>query len=321
MKKIVLWSLAIILFFPKILPAQAQSSPFRILTASNVRIRQEPNASAPEITKLALGTLVQELGRTPQPETIGTVQDYWYQIGLPDGRQGWIFGGFTMAYEETQRDAIYQQITQARLKREHLNWFDQIDLVRFLTRASEEVRLPAIAAELKLARLRVLRQSVEPLQSPPPEFQEWVQEQQTDIYYSEIQGKWLVWSNLFWDLQSEYQSFPIADDIAWEAAQNPTGGECEEYLPCHLSRINQSYGKYLTLYPTGKYTPQALQTLSEWLQNFTQHKYSDYDLSGYLLLQRELKRLRSSAEATSVPEKTGVLDQLDQIARLHLRRE
>ncbi len=316
-----MWNLAIILFFPKILPAQAQSSPFRILTASNVRIRQEPNASAPEITKLALGAPGAGAWANAAAGHWNSAGLLVSQIGLPDGRQGWIFGGFTMAYEETQRDAIYQQITQARLEREHLNWFDQIDLVRFLTRASEEVRLPAIAAELKLARLRMLRQSVEPLQSPPPEFQEWVQEQQTDIYYSEIQGKWLVWSNLFWDLQSEYQSFPIADDIAWEAAQNPTGGECEEYLPCHLSRINQSYGKYLTLYPTGKYTPEALQTLSEWLQNFTQHKYSDYDLSGYLLLQRELKRLRSSAEATSVPEKTGVLDQLDQIARLHLRRE
>ncbi|GAK60030.1 hypothetical protein U27_07017 [Candidatus Vecturithrix granuli] len=321
MKKIFLWGLAMILFFLEIMPIQAQNSSFRILTASNVRIRQKPNASAPEVTKLALGTLVQELGRTPKQETIGAVQDYWYQIAIPDGQQGWIFGGFTMVYQETQREAIYQEITQARLKREQLNWFDQIDLVRFLTHASGEVSTPAIAAELKLARLRVLRQSLEPLQNPPPEFQAWIQEQQANIYYAEIQGTWLVLPNVFWDLYAEYQTLPIADDIAWEAAQNPVGGECEGYVPCHLSRINQSYGRYLTLYPTGKYTSTALHTISEELQNFTQHKYTDYDRTGYLTLQNEIKRLRSIVEATSIPEKVGVLEQLEQIARLHLHRE
>lgn len=166
----------------------------------------------------------------------------------------------------------------------------------------------------------MLGQSLEPLQNPPPEFQEWIHEQQANIYYAEIQGTWLVLPNLLWNLYAGYQTLPIADDIAWEAAQNPLGGECEGYVPCHLSRINQSYGKYLTRYPAGKYTSNALQTISEWLQHFTQHKYTEYDRTGYLTLQNELKRLRSIVEATSIPEKTGVLDQLDQIARLHLQR-
>ena len=317
-----LWSIAIIWVLLETMSVHAApSSPVRIITGSNVRVRQEPTTSAKEISKLALGTLVQELGRTSKQETIGNMQDYWYQIGFADGQQGWIFGSFTMPYSEAKRDTIYQEITRARLSRDQLNFFDQIDLVRFLTHASAEVSTPEIAAELKLARLRVLRQSLEPLQTPPPEFEEWTQEQQANIYYGEIQGRWLVWSNLFWDLHAQYQTLPIADDIAWEAAQNPSGGECEGYVPCHLSRINQSYGKYLTLYPAGKYTLNALQIIRELLQHFTQHKYTDYDRSGYLTLQQELTRLRSTIEATTASEKTHVLDQLNQIAQLHLQRE
>lgn len=317
-----LLSIAIMVLFLEMIAGQAESdAPMRIITASNVRVRQEPKASAQEVAKVLLGVLVQELGRTPQKEVIGTVEDYWYQIGIPDVGQGWVFGGFTLPYDEARRDALYQEITQMRLKRVQLNWFDQIDFVRFLTRASAEVQNPGIAADFKLTRLRVLRQSIQLLQNPPPEFQEWIQEQQANIYYAEIQGTWLVLPNIFWELCAEYQALPIADDIAWEAAQNPVGGECEGYVPCHLSRINQSYGRYLTLYPAGKYAPTALQAISEELQNFTQHKYTDYDRTGYLTLQNERRRLRSIVEATSIPEKVGVLDQLEQIARLHLHRE
>lgn len=297
------------------------ANPTRIVSASNVRVRQEPKASAQEVTKLALGTLVQELGRTPQQEVIGTVQDYWYQIVVPDGQQGWIFGGFTMAYDETRRDAIYQEIVQARLKREQLNWFDQIDLARFLTRISAEVQDPAMAAEFKLMRLRVLRQSLQPSQNPPPEFQEWVQEQQAYIYYAEIQGTWLVLPNVLWELHTEYQGLPIADNIAWEAAQNPSGGECEGYLPCVLSRTNQTYGRYMGFFPQGKYASNALEAINGVLHDFTQHKYDEYDRTGFLTLQNELKRLRSILEATSLPQKAAVLEQLDQIVRLHLQRE
>lgn len=292
----------------------------RIISASNVRVRQEPKASAQEVTKLVLGTLVQELGRTPQQEVIGTVQDYWYQIALPDGRQGWIFGGFTMVYDETRRDAIYQEIVQARLKREQLNWFDQIDLVRFLTRVSAEVQEPEIAAEFKLMRLRVLRQSLQPGQNPPPEFQEWIQEQQAYIYYAEIQGTWLVLPNVLWELYAEYQGLPIADDIAWEAAQNPLGGECEGYLPCVFSRLNQTYGRYMGFLPQGKYASNALEAIKSALRDFTQHKYDEYDRAGYLTLYNELKRLRLILEATALPQKAAVLEQLDQIVRLHLQR-
>lgn len=322
MKTRFFWSMIILLLFHGMFWRQVESAnPMRVITGSNVRVRQDPNLSAAEVAKLALGTIVQELGRTSKQETIGNMQDYWYQISFADGQQGWIFGSFTRVYSEAQRDEIYHEITQARLSRENLNWFDQIDLARFLSRVSEEVSTPQIAAELKLARLRVLRQSLEPLETPPPEFEEWTQEQQESIYYGEIQDRWFVWSNLFWELHAEYQHLPISDEIAWEAAKNPTGGECEGYVPCHLSRINRSYGTYLSLYPSGEYASQALEAISAILQHFTQQKSSDYDRSGYLMLQQELKRLRSTIEATTVPEKNKVSDQLKQIAQLHLQRE
>lgn len=87
-----------------------------------------------------------------------------------------------------------------------------------------------------------------------------------DIVYSEPAGQWYVRSNRFWDLRKKYSTLPIADKIAWAAAETPVPGECEGYVPCYISRILMTYGEYLRLYPSGKYSRNALGRISEDLK-------------------------------------------------------
>lgn len=292
----------------------------RIITGSNVRVRQEPDLSAPEIARLKLGTIVWELEKTTQQQTIGQMQDYWYHVALPDGRKGWVFGSLTMPFENEGRAEIYQKITRARLAREKLSFSDQMDFFYFLERVIKEVEEPEIAAELKFARLLILRRSLGEKQNNPPGFEGWIKEQRANIYHHEPAGEWFVSPDLFWKLREEYRVLLIADDIAWEAANNPLGGECEGYLPCEISRLNQTFGRYLMLYPEGKYTSKALEALAQHLKFFTENKHDTYDRSDYLILQQELNQLHTTVEKTSGANKAGVLKQLDQITELHLQQ-
>lgn len=197
---------------------------------------------------------------------------------------------------------------------------DQIDFFHFLSQAIEQVKDVEVSAELKFARLLILRRSLAEKQHNPPGFEGWVKEQQSSIYYSEPAGEWLVSPDLFWNLQAEYRLLPIAGDIAWETANNPLGGKCEGYLPCHLSRINSTYGRYLALYPGGKHAANALNTIAEHFKGFTEQLDYEYDRSAYLILQQELTQLRPTAEKTSAADKNTVLEQLERIAKLHLKR-
>src|SRR5687767_15396046 len=65
----------------------------KIVTVSAMRARRGPRATAQEIMRLKLGTVVSAIARAPRPDTIGGKSDYWYRVNLPSGGTGWLFGG------------------------------------------------------------------------------------------------------------------------------------------------------------------------------------------------------------------------------------
>lgn len=82
-----------------------------------------------------------------------------------------------------------------------------------------------------------------------------------DIVYSEPSGEWLVRSDRYWDLQKKYSKLPIAEEIAWTAANTSIPGECEGYAPCYVYAMRITDGEYLSLYPKGKYARKAIDNL------------------------------------------------------------
>jgi hypothetical protein len=92
-------------------------------------------------------------------------------------------------------------------------------------------------------------------------YRSFLKRNEKDIVYSDPAGEWYVRSDRFWALQKKYQKLAIADRIAWTAAENPVPGECEGYVPCYLYGIRSTYGKYLKLYPRGRYSRKAVRKI------------------------------------------------------------
>jgi len=301
---------------PAEIPAVQPETPIkqRIITASGVHLRSAPKRSATLVGKLKLGTRVKELARSDTQEQISQSKDYWYQVELSDGKQGWIFGRFSTDFDPKQRAKHYQQIAQARLNKA-LSWPDAVDLTDFLARVKQEIHSPPeIAAELALSHLRSLQKAINKVEnSDVPPYQAWFEKQlqQYLIYFDEVQAVWLVDSRLFWTLHEKYYPLPISDQIAWAGAENPLGGECEGFLECYLSQLNETTGKYLKYHPQGQYVEEALNKIAGFIGIFrTTEQFfitkEDVDLF------RLFAVLRATVERTNHPNKNAVLSQIDQ---------
>ena len=66
----------------------------RITTVPAMRTRREPRISGEEILRLKLGTVVNTIARSINQDTHGGKTDYWYRVNLPNGKTGWLIGGF-----------------------------------------------------------------------------------------------------------------------------------------------------------------------------------------------------------------------------------
>ena len=292
-----------------------------IITGSGVRLRQSPTAAAQEITRLAFGTLAQEQERSARQETIAGKQNYWYRIRLEDGKQGWVFGAFLQPFEPSQKETIYRDLIRTRLQ-ESLKMGDLVEVCLFLNRAIAETAAPDIKAELELARLIALNQSAQQGQAEnAPQLEAWVAEQKADVEFHKLGAFWFVPAARFWKLHAAYAALPIADDIAWQAANAPTQGECEGFLPCHATRLNQTIGQYAERYPAGKHADEALALISQEMAGFAQQPAESYDRNAYLMLQGSLNRLRKTVENCGSPDKEAVMKILDEVQARHLGKK
>ncbi|QQS32155.1 MAG: hypothetical protein IPM50_10805 [Acidobacteriota bacterium] len=136
-----------------------------------------------------------------------------------------------------------------------------------------------------------------------------------DIVYSEPAGQWFVRSGRFWDLYKKYAKLPIADDIAWSAADNPLPGECEGYVNCYMYNIRVTYGEYLRLFPNGKHSKKAVDRIVEYQQYMADDEYTNYEGPGDDAAERsDLKKmiteLRDILTKASPESKTKALEQL-----------
>ena len=298
----------------------------RITTASGVRVRARPDTGAGETAKLPLGVVLSELEHSPDKAKVGGTEDYWYLVSTPDGAKGWVFGGLTAPFDAARRAEIYRSIATDRLGNKSASFADLADLVRFLDRAAKEVTRRDALAELEFARLSALARSLSSIpvdQHENPTYKQWTTERDREIVYSEPSGQWYVRADLLWDLRKKYTDLPVAERIAWEAAQTPLPGECEGDLGCTLYYVSATHGNYLKLYPRGAHAAEALDGVAETF------KYVTDDIRGtehvYQIqpdekadFKKTLATLRGQLTPVSSPKSAELLKQLDEIER-HFR--
>lgn len=152
----------------------------------------------------------------------------------------------------------------------------------------------------------------------------FIRRNRKDITYSEPAGQWFVRSDRFWDLSKKYRTLPIADDIAWAAAENPLPGECEGYVNCYVYNITATYVAYLKLYPKGRSSKNALNKMSESLSFITDDitgKKGNYEgpaeASDRAELAKMIGEIRNVLSGVSHAERGKVLSQLDIIGNAY----
>ncbi|MBX3293517.1 MAG: hypothetical protein KF881_11585 [Acidobacteria bacterium] len=136
-----------------------------------------------------------------------------------------------------------------------------------------------------------------------------------DIVYSEPAGQWFVRAGRFWDLQKKYAKLPIADDIAWSAAETPLPGECEGYVNCYMYSIRSSYGEYLRLYPNGKHSKKAVGRIVDYQLYMAGEEYTNYEGPGdddaeRSDLKKMIAELRGILTKSAPASKAKALEQL-----------
>ncbi|HYE14787.1 MAG TPA: SH3 domain-containing protein [Pyrinomonadaceae bacterium] len=317
--------LVLLTCIPSPAPASAaQADGERITTATNVRLRNEPDTTGTdELGRLPLGVVVKVLERSDGKQKVGEREDYWYLVSAPDGTKGWVFGALTSPFAPARREEIYRKLASDRLANSSATFAELVDLVRFAERAAKEVRQREALADIELARVHALARSLasigfEDLQKEP--FQTWAKEREQEIVYSEPAGQWYVNSDLYWSLQQKYKDLPAGELAAWSGAENPLPGECEGYLPCYLAAELMTKGKYLKLYPRGPHAREAFDSVAELLEAVAEdlkqpQPVYDVPREDRKDFQAAVAELRALITSVTHPKRDRALAQLDAIAR------
>lgn len=293
----------------------------KITTVSAMRARKAPQINAEEVTRLKLGTVVSAIARSTHEDTVAGKTDYWYRVNLPGGQTGWLFGGLLLDYTVRKKQELVRQIIDARLKAENTDFDDRQEIYNLATRSFNETKDETTRAEFELLKLLALANWAvtvpEHLSNKSP-YREWLKAHDAEVILNEFAGSYNLRSDLFWNLEKKYHSLPIADRIAWEAAQNPQPSDCEGDEVCAFFRIEDEI-KYLSLYPNGAHASEALRNLTDGLTDDVISRANakggdQYQVEEQTALRQALASLRLAIAKTSAPEKAGLLKKLERIA-------
>jgi hypothetical protein len=297
----------------KLEPAQE-----KITTVSAMRARRAPQVTAEEMARLKLATVVSASARSTSQDTVASKTDYWYRINLPNGETGWVFGGLLLDYTARQRQQLLRQIIEARLKIENTEFADRQEIYEVAASATNEAKDVNTRAEFELLKLLALANwatTVPRDQADKSPYREWYKAHAAEVIPNEFAGGYNLRSELLWKLEARYHTLPIADRIAWAAAENPQPSDCEGDEVCHFFVFAPAI-KYLDLHPNGAHAAEALKGLNEVLTDevikMANAKGGDqYVVQARTDLRKQLASLRLALAKTSAIEKAELLQKLD----------
>lgn len=292
----------------------------KITTVSAMRVRKAPQVTADEIRRLKLGTVVSAQARSTNQDTIGGKTDYWYHVNLSNGESGWVFGGLVLDYNAGQRTKLLRDIIEARFNAENTDFADRQEIYELAASAINETKDPSTRAEFELLKLLALANwaaSFPDHQRDKSPYREWLKAHNAQVVPNEFAGSYNLRTELLWNLERKYHSLPIADRIAWEAAQNPRPSDCEGDEVCHFF-LYEGEITYLSVHPNGAHATEALKNLTAALTDDVIKRANERGGDKYAVEERiELRKmfasLRRAIAKTSRPEKSELLKKLARI--------
>ena len=292
----------------------------KITTVSAMRVRKSPQVSAEEIVRLKLGTVVNAIARSTNQDSVAGKTDYWYRVNLPNGETGWLFGGLLLDYTAAQRQDLARQIIEARLKAENTDFADRQEIYDLAASSLTDAKDVSTRAEFELLKTLAIANTALAIpseQNNKSPYREWLKAHGVEVVQNEFAGGYQLRSDVLWNLEKKYHNLPIADRIAWEAAETFPPSDCEGDEVCHFF-IEDGEIKYLSLHPTGAHASEALKNIGDVLTDevikFANDKGGDkYAVEQRTELKKLLASLRLALAKTTAPEKNEVTKRLDQI--------
>ena len=292
----------------------------KITTVSAMRARRAPQASAAEIVRLKLGTVVNAIARSANKDTIAGKTDYWYRVNLASGETGWLFGGLLLDYNARERETLVRQIIEARLKAENTDFADRQEIYNLAASSLAQAKDVNTRAEFELLKLLALANwavTVSDQESDKARYREWHKAHGAEVIQNEFAGGYNLRTELLWNLEKKYHTLPIAERIAWAAVENPEPSDCEGDEVCHFFGYAGAI-TYLNLHPNGAHAGEALKYLNELLTNDVIETANSAGGDQYLVesrkdLKKLLASLRLALAKVSAPQKAELVKKLDRV--------
>jgi hypothetical protein len=286
----------------------------RIIAASNVRLRAEPQTTAQELTRLPIGTVLKQLSASE-----GT----WIHVESAEGKTGWVSADLTLPVTDRDFVTAYKHVIEMRLQNEGLSFSDAADLVEFVQRVTPQVAREA-QVEFELFWLRALGRAarqVDSYEPRDPARRDFVTKYDDSLIFSEPAGQWFVNAERYWDLEEKNRETAIGEEIAWDGANAGVPGECEGYIPCTFAVLLMTHGRYLRHYPNGLHAAEALERIDYPLREIVKPN------TPYTMDPRENRELRESLSdlsrilerASNTTQKAEILSRLKLIEEIYLR--
>lgn len=299
---------------PPLTPPSAVLAP-RISTTSGIRLRSAADAGAAEVAKIDVGIILTVLEKSPSPQTIGGKEDFWYRVRTPDNAEGWLFGAFTAEWDPAREMEIVRTFAHPTITADPPQFPELADLVKMLTKRGAASKDQAVMTEMNLLRYRAIARAAEAVprekQGEAP-YKQWIAAQGDQLIYSEVGAAWYVNVEQLWYMESANHELPIAEEIAWYAANAPLTGECEGLLDCELSLLKVTYVQYLDRHPNGAHAEAALQAITNALDP---QRAKAQDKATKAAAKREIATIKSKLLPAGEKAKPA-LDALTRIEKL-----
>jgi hypothetical protein len=281
-----------------------------IITSTASRIRQQPKTNSAQLSTVKLGKTLPVSEKT----------EAWYRVQYAEGKSGWISKTIAKDFDTDKRDEIYREIIDKYSGKKTLDFATASELAEFLKIAQVMVKTDKLKADLGIKRLRFLSAALKAIpfgKGEQPPYKTFIKGHEKEVVYSDPSAQWYVRSDAFWELHNKFTALPVAEEIAWEAAQNPIPGECEGYVNCYLYLLRATDAEYLNFYPNGKYSKKALSNITNMLEPMVAdiNGKSVYtpptDISDRAEFNRFLTELRTIISKMPDVEKAKTLQQIN----------
>jgi uncharacterized protein YgiM (DUF1202 family) len=299
---------------PKPTPKPADT-PQIIISATSTRLRSGPSTTTETVQYLKIGAVYPVLDKNTQ----------WYKVQVGE-KSGWVSNTVSQTFSSAKRGETYQAIAAKYFKQQSMDFATASQLYDFLTLAEKQVTNRKQLADLSYKRLLALEAALKKIpmdkQGSEP-YKAFLKGKDKEIIYSDPSAEYYVISSLFWELHEKYKDMPVGEEIAWTAALNPQGGECEGYINCYLYVLRSTHGEYLNFYPAGKYSKKALADIGGYLEPIAadSSEKSVYtgpaDISDRADFNKYLTELRTIISKVPYAEKAKPLAQIKQLGEAY----